>query len=164
MIAEFGQISLILALVLASLLATVPLWGAYRNNQALMNMAPSLVVGHFVFLLAAFIALAVSFLRHDFTVINVAINSNLLLPWYYRLVATWGSHEGSLLVWMLILGGWMLGVALLSRKVLPNYFMARVLAVMGMISVGFLLFTILTSNPFDRILPGPADGQDLNPK
>ncbi len=163
MIAEFGQISLILALILAALLATVPLWGAYRNNQALMNLAPSLVVGHFVFLLAAFLALATSFLRHDFTVINVAINSNLLLPWYYRLVATWGSHEGSLLVWMLILGSWMLAVAPLSRKVLPNYFMARVLAVMGMISVGFLLFTILTSNPFDRILPGPPDGQDLNP-
>jgi len=163
MIAEFGQISLILALVLAALLGTLPMWGAYRNNQALMNMAPSLAIGHFVFLLAAFIALATLFLRHDFTVINVATNSNLLLPWYYRIVATWGSHEGSLLVWMLILAGWTLAVALLSRKVLPNYFMARVLAVLGLISVGFLLFTILTSNPFDRILPGPPDGQDLNP-
>ncbi|MGY6588354.1 MAG: heme lyase CcmF/NrfE family subunit [Wenzhouxiangella sp.] len=163
MIAEFGQISLILALVLAILLGTLPLWGAYRQNDALMNLAPSLVAGHFVFTLAAFLSLATLFLRHDFTVINVATNSNLLLPWYYRISATWGSHEGSLLLWILMLAGWMLAVAVMSRKVLPKVFLTRVLSVMGLISIGFLLFTLLTSNPFDRILPGPIDGQDLNP-
>ncbi|MFW6341187.1 MAG: MFS transporter [Wenzhouxiangella sp.] len=163
MIAEFGQISLILALVLATLLATVPLYGAYRNNEALMNLAPSLVTGHFVFALAAFVSLATLFLTHDFTVVNVATNSNLLLPWFYRLAATWGSHEGSLLLWILMLAGWMLAVALLSRSSLPKPFLTRVLSVMGAISIGFLLFTLLTSNPFDRILPGPPDGQDLNP-
>ena len=163
MIAEFGQISLILALILAIILATVPLWGAWRNNERLMNLAPSLVAGHFVFALAAFASLATLFIRHDFTVMNVAINSNLLLPWYYRLSATWGSHEGSLLLWILMLAGWMLAVAVMSRKVLPPVFLTRVLSVMGMISIGFLLFTILTSNPFVRILPGPVDGQDLNP-
>ena len=163
MIAEFGQISLILALILAILLATLPMLGAHRNNQTLMNLAPSLVAGHFVFALAAFVSLATLFLRHDFTVINVASNSNLLLPWYYRISAAWGSHEGSLLLWILMLSGWMLAVAVLSRKVLPKVFLTRVLAVMGMISIGFLLFTILTSNPFDRILPGPLDGRDLNP-
>ena len=162
MIAEFGQISLILALILAILLATVPLYGAYRNNETLMRLAPSLVAGHFVFALAAFASLATLFLRHDFTVINVAINSNLLLPWHYRFSATWGSHEGSLLLWILMLSGWMLAVAIFSRT-LPKPFLTRVLSVMGMISIGFLLFTLLTSNPFDRILPGPPDGQDLNP-
>ena len=162
MIAEFGQISLILALVLAVLLATLPLYGAYRNNDALMRLAPSLVIGHFVFAACAFGALTMLFLRHDFTVANVAINSNLLLPWHYRMSAVWGSHEGSLLLWILMLSGWMLAVAIFSRA-LPKAYVTRVLSVMGMISIGFLLFTLLTSNPFDRILPGPPDGQDLNP-
>ncbi len=163
MIAEFGQISLILALVLATLLATVPMYGAYKNNEALMNLAPSLVTGHFVFALLAFASLATLFLTHDFTVANVAINSNLLLPWFYRFAATWGSHEGSLLLWILMLAGWMFAVAIMSRSSLPKPFLTRVLSVMGAISIGFLLFTLLTSNPFDRLLPGPPDGQDLNP-
>ena len=162
MIAEFGQIALILALVLAVLLATLPLYGAYKNNSALMRLAPSLVIGHFVFAACAFGCLTMLFLRHDFSVINVATNSNLLLPWHYRMSAVWGSHEGSLLLWILMLSGWMLAVAIFSRS-LPRPFLTRVLAVMGMISIGFLLFTLLTSNPFDRILPGPPDGRDLNP-
>ena len=162
MIAEFGQVSLILALVLAVLLATLPLYGAHRGSESLMRLAPSLVIGHFVFLAGAYVALSVAFLNHDFTISYVALNSNLLLPWYYRLSAVWGGHEGSLLLWMLMLGGWMLAVAAFSRT-LPKAFVTRVLAVMGIVSIGFLLFTLLTSNPFDRVLPGPTDGRDLNP-
>jgi len=162
MTAEFGQIALILALILAVLLASLPLLGAWRNQQRLMAMAPSLVIGHFVFLALAYAALSLAFLRHDFSVAYVALNSNLLLPWPYRLSAVWGGHEGSLLLWMLMLAGWMLAVTACSGR-LPRVFLTRVLSVMGMISVGFLLFTILTSNPFERLLPGPIDGRDLNP-
>jgi cytochrome c-type biogenesis protein CcmF len=162
MIAELGQLSLILALILAVLLASLPMIGAWRGNDALMKLAPSLATGQFVFLAGAFAALATAFLQHDFTVTYVAMHSNLLLPWYYRLTAVWGSHEGSLLLWMLLLGGWTLAVAVFSRS-LPKHFVARVLAVMGFVSVGFLLFILLTSNPFERILPGPIDGRDLNP-
>jgi len=162
MIAELGQVFLILALILALILSTIPLYGAHRQKKALMEMAHGLVVGHFVFALAAYIVLSLAFLHHDFTVTYVATNSNLLLPWYYRLSAVWGGHEGSLLLWILMLAGWMALVSLFSKN-LPPAFIARVLSVMGMISVGFLLFTLLTSNPFDRLLPGPLDGQDLNP-
>src|SRR5690625_6830562 len=110
MSAEIGQISLILALLPAGTLAAVPLIGAQRGNQALMRLAPSLAIWHFVFLAGAFAALVVAFIQHDFTVTYVALHSNLLLPWFYRLTAVWGSHEGSLLLWMLLFGGWMLAV------------------------------------------------------
>ncbi len=162
MIPELGQIALILALVLALLLSTLPLIGSWRNDTRLMAMAPTLVIGHFVFALMAYLVLTVAFINHDFTVTYVAMNSNLLLPLQYRLAAVWGGHEGSLLLWILMLAGWMLAVLMFSRT-LPTAFRSRVLAVMGMVSVGFLLFTLLTSNPFDRILPGPPDGRDLNP-
>ncbi len=162
MIAELGQISLILALLLAVTLAIVPLYGAWRKHDRLIDLAPSLAVGHFVFAVAAFGLLALAFLQHDFTVLYVANNSNLLLPWYYRITAVWGGHEGSLLLWILMLAGWMIAVVLFS-KTLPRVFLARVLAIMAIISIGFLLFTLLTSNPFDRILPTPPDGQDMNP-
>ncbi len=162
MIPELGNIALILALVLGILLSVLPLVGAWRDNPALIRLGPSLAVGQLVFVAASYWALSQAFLNHDFTVEYVAMNSNLLLPWYYRLTAVWGGHEGSLLLWMLMLSGWTVAVAVFSRS-LPPAFVARVLAVMGMISVGFLLFTLLTSNPFDRVLPGPPDGQDLNP-
>ena len=162
MIAELGQLSLILALIIAVLLAALPLVGAARNNQRLMALAPTLTVGHFVFAALAYAALTHAFITHDFTVRYVATNSNLLLPWHYRITAVWGGHEGSLLLWILMLAGWMLAVHLFSRK-LPKPFVSRVLAVMGMVSIGFLSFTLFTSNPFDRLLPGPLDGQDLNP-
>jgi len=162
MIPELGNIALILALVLGILLATLPLIGAWKGNDRLIGLAPSLAVGQLVFIGVSYWALSQAFLNHDFTVEYVAMNSNLLLPWYYRLSAVWGGHEGSLLLWMLMLSGWTVAVAVFSRS-LPRAFTARVLAVMGMISIGFLLFTLLTSNPFDRILPGPPDGQDLNP-
>ena len=162
MIAELGQITLILALLLAVCLAVFPLYGAWRGHDRLIDLAPSLTIGYFVFALAAFMMLVIAFLQHDFTVLYVANNSNLLLPWYYRITAVWGGHEGSLLLWILMLAGWMIAVVLFS-KTLPRVFLARVLAVMAMISIGFLLFTLLTSNPFDRILPTPPDGQDMNP-
>ena len=162
MIPELGQISLILALVLATLLATIPLYGAWKNDSRLMALAPSLVIGHFVFALMAYLVLTVAFINHDFTVTYVAMNSNLLLPLFYRVSAVWGGHEGSLLLWILMLAGWMLAVLMFSRA-LPTAYRTRVLSVMGMVSIGFLLFTLLTSNPFERILPGPPDGQDLNP-
>jgi len=162
MIPELGQISLILALILAMLLATIPLYGAWKNDERLMALAPSLVIGHFVFALMAYLVLTIAFINHDFTVTYVAMNSNLLLPLAYRLSAVWGGHEGSLLLWILMLAGWMLAVLMFSRA-LPTAYRTRVLSVMGMVSIGFLLFTLLTSNPFDRILPGPPDGQDLNP-
>lgn len=162
MIAELGQVFLSLALILSLVLATVPLYGAHKNKPELMRMAHTLVIGHFVFALAAYLALTAAFINHDFTVAYVATNSNLLLPWFYRVSAVWGGHEGSLLLWILMLAGWMVLVSVFSKN-LPRDFVARVLSVMGMIAVGFLLFTLLTSNPFDRLLPGPLDGQDLNP-
>jgi len=162
MIAEFGQMTLILALVLAVLLSVLPLIGAWRGNARMMATAPSLAIGMFVFAAAAFATLSWAFLKNDFTIEYVATHSNLLLPWYYRISAVWGGHEGSLLLWMLMLGGWTVAVVALSGS-LTRDFRARVLAVMGMISVGFLSFTLLTSNPFVRLLPGAPDGNDLNP-
>ncbi|MFU8877605.1 MAG: cytochrome c biogenesis protein CcsA, partial [Wenzhouxiangellaceae bacterium] len=162
MTAEFGQIALILALVLSLLLSILPLIGAWRGHERLMATAPSLTIGVFVFAALAFAALAKAFLDNDFTVAYVANNSNLLLPWYYRLSAIWGGHEGSLLLWILMLAGWMVAVVGLSSQ-LPQAFRVRVLAVMGMVCVGFLSFTLITSNPFWRILPGVPDGNDLNP-
>jgi len=162
MTAEFGQVALILALLLAVLLSVLPLVGTWRGIPRLTRTAPVLTVGMFVFVAAAFATLAVAFLDNDFTIRYVAANSNLLLPWYYRLSGIWGGHEGSLLLWMLMLAGWMLAVVALSGT-LTRDFRARVLAVMGIVSTGFLSFTLLTSNPFDRILPGPPDGNDLNP-
>ncbi len=162
MIAELGQMVLLLALVLAICLSVLPLIGAWINNDRLIATAPSLAIGLFVFSLLAYIVLSAGFLAHDFTIEYVAANSNLLLPWYYRLSAVWGGHEGSLLLWILMLTGWMVAVVALSGP-LPQAFRARVLAVMGIIAVGFLSFTAFTSNPFTRILPGVPDGNDLNP-
>ncbi|HVS20622.1 MAG TPA: heme lyase CcmF/NrfE family subunit, partial [Pyrinomonadaceae bacterium] len=110
----------------------------------------------------AFCCLAYSFITNDFSVLNVANNSNSQLPLHYRLAATWGSHEGSLLLWTFMLTIWMVAVTLFSKH-LPDEMVARVLSVMAVISTGFLLFMLLTSNPFDRILPVPPDGRDLNP-
>ncbi|MDT8410041.1 MAG: cytochrome c biogenesis protein CcsA, partial [Wenzhouxiangellaceae bacterium] len=162
MTAEFGQMALVLALLLAICLSVLPLLGAWRNDARLMATASSLAIGLFVFALAAFVTLASAFLANDFTIAYVANHSNLLLPWYYQLSGIWGGHEGSLLLWILMLCGWMVAVVALSAP-LSRPFRARVLAVMGMIAVGFLSFTIFTSNPFDRILPGVPDGNDLNP-
>ncbi len=163
MIAEIGHIALILALCLALVLAAVPMWGSYRNNRMAMAMAPSLSIGMLVFVAISFTCLVAAFLYDDFSVALVANHSNSLLPTAFKFSAVWGNHEGSLLLWALILSGWTAAVAAFSPQ-LPLQVLARVLAVMGAISVGFLLFSLLTSNPFERILPNaPLDGADLNP-
>ena len=163
MIPELGHVALIIAFGLAIGLTVVPFWGSMRANVSAMNLAPSLAVGILVFTAIAFALLAISFLRDDFSVAVVAANSNSLLPPLFKFSALWGNHEGSLLLWVLILAGWMTAVAFLSRG-LPLVMMARVLSVMGLIAVGFLAFSLLTSNPFERLLPNmPADGSDLNP-
>ncbi|MDC0662130.1 heme lyase CcmF/NrfE family subunit [Marinobacter sp. SS21] len=160
---ELGQFSLILALLLAILLATVPLVGAISGRDHLQAFARPLASGLFVFVAIAFGLLTQAFVTDDFSVAYVANNSNSLLPWYYKFSAVWGGHEGSLLLWILMLAGWTLAVAVFSRR-LPSVMIAQVLAVMGMVTVGFLLFILITSNPFERLLPNvPADGADLNP-
>ena len=162
MLPELGQFALILAMLLALAQCTLPLIGAWRGNASLIATARPIVAGQFVFVVLAFGVLTYAFLTQDFSVKYVAQNSNLALPWYYRFSAVWGAHEGSLLLWVLILNVWTLALAAFSRR-LPDPLIARVLGVLGFISLGFLLFTILTSNPFARHLPSLADGADLNP-
>ena len=163
MIPELGHLAMILALCLALVQATLPLIGAWRGDRQWMSLAQPAAWGQFAFLAFAFACLTYSFMVDDFSVAYVAQNSNTALPWYYKFSAVWGAHEGSLLLWALILGGWTFAVAIFSRQ-LPEEMLARVLGVMGIISVGFLLFLIVTSNPFSRLLPNaPADGRDLNP-
>lgn len=163
MIVEIGHFALIVSLGLAILLSLLPLVGASKNNTMLMNTARPLAWGMFSLLLVSFSILLWAFYVNDFTVQYVASNSNSQLPWYYRLTAVWGAHEGSLLLWVLIQAGWTVAVATFSRG-MPQESVARVLSVMGLISVGFLLFVIVTSNPFLRTLPYfPVDGRDLNP-
>ena len=162
MIPEVGQFALIMALLLAFTQATLPLIGAARGNRSWMAVAAPAGQAQFIFIAIAFACLAYSFITNDFTVLNVATNSNSQLPLHYRLAATWGSHEGSLLLWALMLGLWTVAVTLFSRH-LPEDMVARVLSVMGIVSVGFLLFMLLTSNPFDRLFPAAPDGRDLNP-
>jgi len=162
MLPELGQFALILALLLALAQCTLPLLGAWRGNAALIATARPVATGQFVFVALAFGVLTCAFLTQDFSVKYVAQNSNLALPWYYRFSAVWGAHEGSLLLWVLILNVWTLALAAFSRR-LPDAFIARVLGVLGFVSLGFLAFTIFTSNPFARHLPALADGVDLNP-
>ncbi|MAT92097.1 MAG: heme lyase NrfEFG subunit NrfE [Halioglobus sp.] len=163
MIPEVGHFALIIALCIALIQVTVPLWGAWRGNLAAMSLAPRLALGQLLFVGFSFACLALSFLQDDFSVQVVANNSNSLLPPIYKFSALWGNHEGSLLLWVLILSLWSSAVALCSRQ-LPLPVLARVLAVMGGVAVGFLSFSLFTSNPFARLLPGtPADGSDLNP-
>jgi cytochrome c-type biogenesis protein CcmF len=162
MIPELGQLALVLALAVSVLLSTIPLWGAYKGNAGYMSLARPLTRGLFVLVGAAFVALMASFIRNDFSVLYVASNSNSMLPLPYRIAGVWGGHEGSLLLWVMMLCVWMLAVAQFSKH-LPAAVLARILAVMGMVSFGFLLFMLATSNPFDRLLPAALDGNDLNP-
>src|SRR6266700_1209065 len=162
MIPEIGQFALILALMLALTLAVLPQIGASRGISQLVAMARPTAQAQFIFVAIAFSCLGYSFITNDFSVLNVATNSNSQLPLQYRLAATWGSHEGSLLLWTFMLTIWMVAVTLFSNH-LPDEMVARVLGVMATISVGFLLFMLLTSNPFERLFPVPPDGRDLNP-
>jgi len=153
---------LILALTLALAQGVLPIVGAARGIPAWMAVARPAARGQFAFVAIAFVCLAWSFATNDFSVLNVATNSNSQLPLQYRVAATWGSHEGSILLWVLMLGVWTTAVTLFSRH-LPEEMVARVLGVMGLVSSGFLLFTLVTSNPFARLLPAAEDGRDLNP-
>src|SRR3989440_7211825 len=162
MIPEIGQFALILALMIAIVLAILPQVGAARGIPQLIAMARPAAQAQFLFVLIAFGCLGYSFITNDFSVLNVASNSNSQLPLHYRLAATWGSHEGSLFLWTFMLAIWMVAVTLFSKH-LPDEIVARVLAVMATVSIGFLLFMLLTSNPFTRLIPAAAAGPDLDP-
>ena len=163
MMPEIGHFALIIAFCLTLMLATVPAWGAWRGNAIAMALAPTLAIGVLVFVGISFGCLASAFLQDDFSVALVASHSNSLLPPIYKFAAVWGNHEGSLMLWALILALWTAAVALFSPA-LPLLVLSRVLSVMGAIGVGFLSFSLVTSNPFARLLPGtPVDGGDLNP-
>ncbi|MBK9114987.1 MAG: heme lyase CcmF/NrfE family subunit [Betaproteobacteria bacterium] len=162
MIPELGHFALILALLVAVAQGTLPLVGAHRRDAALMAIARPAAIVQFILVSFAFVCLGWSFATSDFSVELVAQHSNTQLPLQYRIAATWGSHEGSLLLWVLMLTGWATVVALRSRN-LPAVLQARVLAVMGLIGIGFLLFMLFTSNPFLRLVPAAPEGRDLNP-
>jgi len=159
---ELGVFSLILAFVLSLSQAFFGLTGAWRGKPVWMAVARPAVTGQFVFVIMAFACLVYSFVNDDFSVMYVARNSNSELPLFYKVAALWGAHEGSLLLWILILSIWSVAVAAFSRQ-LPLSFSSRVLGVMGLISGGFMLFTLWTSNPFLRLMPAASDGADLNP-
>jgi cytochrome c-type biogenesis protein CcmF len=162
MIPELGQVFLAGALLVAATLGVIPMIGASTGNQKLMGVASTASMVHFLLLTAAMAALTWAFVVQDFSVEYVARNSNYSLPMEYRFSAVWGSHEGSLLLWVWILSLWTVAVSLFS-SMLPKPFRARTLAVLGWVSFGFLLFVIFTSNPFGRLMPAAADGLDLNP-
>src|SRR6186713_1192758 len=162
MIPELGQFALILALVLAGAQAFFGIFGAARGDLRWQAVVRPAVAGQFVLISTAIGALVHAFVSFDFSVLYVASNSNSALPTFYRVAALWGAHEGSLLLWAWILAAWTLAVAIASRN-LPVSFASRVMGVLGLVSFGFLLFTVATSNPFERIIPAPADGRDLNP-
>ncbi|RJS92071.1 heme lyase CcmF/NrfE family subunit [Salinisphaera sp. Q1T1-3] len=162
MIPELGHLALILALAMALVQSLWPIYGIVCQRPAYQRVAGPAAVGQFLMLGAAFVALGWAFFFNDFSVVYVAENSNTNLPWFYRLGAIWGAHEGSLLLWMMELAMWSLAVALASRS-LPREVASGVLAVMGLVSVGFLLFTLTTSDPFTRQFPAPGQGRDLNP-
>lgn len=162
MLGEIGQIALILALLVSVLQAALPLAGAQRGVAPWMAVARPAAYAQLALVFLAFAILTHGFVTQDFSLRYVAENSNSLLPLMYRYTAVWGAHEGSLLLWVLILAGWTAAVARFSRS-LPDTVVARVLGVMGLVSVGFLAFLIFTSNPFLRLLPAAAEGRDLNP-
>jgi cytochrome c-type biogenesis protein CcmF len=166
MIPELGHFALILAVWVALAQGVLPLLGTCVKHPqwqvALQSLARPCAVLLFLLVALAFGALASSFLSNDFSVLYVTEHSNSLLPKPYQFAAVWGGHEGSLLLWVLLLSTWSLAVAVFSRS-LPLDMVARVLGVLGLIAVGFLLFILSTSNPFTRLLPAALDGRDLNP-
>ncbi len=162
MVPELGHFALILALIAALVQSILPLTGAAVGIKSWVNTARPAVCANALFCLFSFGCLMWSFYVNDFSVTNVASNSNTMLPWYYRLSATWGSHEGSILLWTVLLALWGAMVALMSRR-LPQEVMARVIGVMGLVSVGLTLFMLLTSDPFNRLFPAASEGRDMNP-
>lgn len=162
MIPELGHFALILALVLALVQAVVPLIGARRNSMALMAVGRPAAQGQFFFIVFSYVCLTWAFITSDFSVQLAASNSHAETPIMYKITGVWGNHEGSLLLWAMSLSLWTVAVTVFSRH-LPDAFLARVLGVLGMVSAGFISFTLVTSNPFERLLPGVAEGRDLNP-
>ena len=162
MIPELGHFAVILALGVALLQAIVPLLGWRRRDARLLSFAGSAAQGQFLCVAAAYACLTYCFVTKDFSVAYVAENDHSQLPLIYRITAVWGAHEGSLLLWVLILSGWTLAVSVFNRR-LPLDMSALVLSVLGMVSTGFYLFILLTSSPFTRLVPAPTEGHDLNP-
>lgn len=162
MIPEIGHFSLILALCMAVILGIVPIAGSFRAIPGWIAVARPAAFGQLFFVGLAYLCLTYGFLTHDFSVAYVANNSNTALPVLYLVSGVWGAHEGSLLLWALSLAVWTGLVAQFSRSI-PDATIARVLGVMGLVSIGFLLFLLLTSNPFERMIPAPPEGRDLNP-
>jgi len=162
MVIELGLFALIIGVLLATAQAFFGLAGAHFGNRRWMTAARPAATGQWVFVLLSFLVLAWAFYKNDFSVAYVANNSNSALPTFYRFTAVWGAHEGSLLLWALSLSTWSLAVAVWSRD-LPETFAARVLGVLGIVSIGFQLFILLTSSPFERMVPAAVDGRDLNP-
>ena len=162
MIPELGQFALIVALICAFIQAVLPLIGSFTRITNLIDVAKPAAQAQFLSLCVAFACLVYAFVNHDFSVAYVAQNSNTALPLIYRVSAVWGAHEGSLLLWALTLSIWTFAVTIFSRQI-PSIMLARVLSVMGWVSIGFLLFMIITSNPFERLLTVPSQGKDLNP-
>jgi len=164
MIPEIGHFSLILALCFALLQSVTYGLATLLHTPILFGRTPRFAYAQFIFILISFIALTISFIENDFSVLYVASHSNSLLPLMYRISAVWGGHEGSLLLWMLFLSGWGLCFTLRARTTLPSHFYETVLSVLGALSAIFICFILLTSNPFARLLPlYPLEGQDLNP-
>lgn len=162
MIPELGHLLLIFALAVSLVQSWFPIVGAQKGRADWIALARPTAWAQFTLIAFSYVCLTIAFVRHDFSVLYVASNSNSALPLYYRVAAVWGGHEGSLLLWVLMLNVWTVAVAWFSRS-LPAAFVARILGVMGLVSAGFLLFMLLTSNPFDRMLPAAVDGRDLNP-
>ena len=162
MIPELGHFALILAAVVALVLGTLPMIGAHRQQAAWITLARPAAGAMALLVTFAFACLTQALVANDFSVVYVAQHSNSLLPIQYRVAGVWGGHEGSLLLWILMLTWWALLVALFSRD-LPDAMVARVLGTLGLVGFGFLLFILITSNPFERLLPGAEEGRDLNP-
>ena len=162
MIPEIGQLALIIALTIAIIQSVLPLAGAQLGVQRWVALAKPTAIGQFLFVAISYACLTWVFINHDYSVLYAATNSNSQLPMLYLISGVWGGHEGSLLLWVLILSGWSAAVALFTPQV-PNVMRARVISVMGLVSIGFILFILLTSNPFDRLFPAAAEGSDLNP-
>ena len=162
MIPELGQFSLVLALCLAVVQTALPISGKLLRSSSMFAATKFAARGQFLFLFISILCLTYAFVSYDFSVYYVVQNSNTALPLMYRISAVWGAHEGSLLLWVLMLAGWTAALTWFSREV-PDDFLARVLAVLGAVSIGFLLFLILTSNPFERVIPAAVEGRDLNP-
>ena len=162
MIAELGHFALILAFLVTIIQGILPILGAHKGRQEWISLARPCAQTQFFLVAFAFACLAQSFMVNDFSVKYVAEHSNTQLPDMYRFAAVWGGHEGSLLLWLLMLAGWGVAVASFSRS-LPDVVVARVLGVLGLVAIGLMAFVLLTSNPFERLLPTPAEGRDLNP-